>query len=478
MNKSIVYLFIFIIFYNISVVSAQTFKQEDLDRLIKNHPLMGKYDKSTGFFKNTAYDRIDINLLKQENASLSKELKSIKTEKNKYSQNISFDDSENDDTWHKLSELDVKIEQLEKQINKNEYIITTNGLPAKLELVKIADSIIEDCILPLYNNNQVVLNKLPQLSYIETKLDYSDLRRFFYTLDEHILNNYLEYSYVIKSLFYDTENIILYQNDHCKSKKICKIDLAKILALHPKMSLFDFNRLGFYKVNSLKLSEEDFNKEINQIKNFKNIDYSDLNNINSELKKIKISLIKQKVALKQKKEESYKLMEDLHQKENKLLRQKENIEYSIINNDLTNVEETKKILEEIKNEVYSLILAHAKKENYEVVFNISLPSAKINSEYGEINQKRLSSFFYLNNFYKILNKKKVSLVQKQELTTSLIRWLELVRSPLSLKRITNENLPILLYGGENIDKVIIQELYNKYELKNEIKEKLISTFLL
>ena len=50
-----------------------------------------------------------------------------------------------------------------------------------------------------------------------------------------------------------------------KPNEVATIDLSMALCLHPKMSLFDFNRIGFYKVE-FGLTEEEFKAKVAKIK--------------------------------------------------------------------------------------------------------------------------------------------------------------------------------------------------------------------
>ena len=224
---------------------------------------MKNFDRNTGFFKNTAYDKYDVNKLKQEIASMSERLEKLKQEKEELSKDLLSKDQINEESlWKNTFETDKEITILENKIEKNYDIISLNGNPDRLELVKIVDKITEDSILPLYNKNQIVFNKLPKIATHLPDFNEKDLRRFFYSKDLGVLNKYLDNSYQISLMFENYDNIILYEDTNNKSSNVALIDLSNIIALHPKMSLFDFDRLGFYKVDNCNLSEKDFNEEI------------------------------------------------------------------------------------------------------------------------------------------------------------------------------------------------------------------------
>ena len=285
-NKTKIFIFLAIVtsFYSLSELNAQTFIQSDLDRLINNHPLMKNYDRDTGYFKDTSYDQVDVNRLKEENASLTLELEGIKAKKSSLSQNLIHSDSEDDDLWNSTSELDKKEKEIHKAIEKNDWMINSDGLPSRIELSQVIDKLTEDTLIPLYKENQIVLNKLPRFNNEAIFNNFKDLRSFYFTKEDNILKNYIAYSYIIGSMFMNTNDLILYQDENSNSTRIARIDLAKILALHPKMFLFDYNRIGFYKIKSINLSKDKFEEEIAKLKNESVFDYTELNKIKEDIK--------------------------------------------------------------------------------------------------------------------------------------------------------------------------------------------------
>ena len=49
------------------------------------------------------------------------------------------------------------------------------------------------------------------------------------------------------------------------ANEVATIDMILAISLHPKLALFDFNRIGFYKVE-LGLGDEEFEESIEKLK--------------------------------------------------------------------------------------------------------------------------------------------------------------------------------------------------------------------
>ncbi len=407
------YLVVIMFFLSQVACYSQTFVQSDLDRLISNHPLTKKFDKESGFFKDTAYDKYDIEKLAQENASLTKRLEKLNAIKDNSSKKIlDLEENNEDELFKKTSESDKEKAILEKKITKNSVILSQDGYPDILELARIVDKISEDSVLPLHKDNQIVFNKLPKLNIIVPDIDDSDLRRFFYSQNLIILNKYLKYSYQIGLMFKNSDKAVLYNSSKSNPSKLAKVDLSKILALHPKMALFDFDRLGFYNIKECNLSEEKFNQEIR------------------------------------------------------------------FNNELTNIKETKAILEEISKDVFETIKNVSISNNIDVVINNS--QIDLNYSFEEINEKssKLGDLLTPSELYNLFTRKKVNDSEEiQFLSTKIIRWLEKMKNPLVSMTFIEKNPNLLIYGGVSLDTLVLNELYTKYNMDKNIVEKINSDII-
>ena len=397
---------------------AQALVQEDLNDLINKLPLMNSYDKDNGYFKNTEYDKkVDVETIISDNYLMNQKLEEINKKIDEIDNNILLNNSNDESIWKELTKLNDRKKELINKIENNCDFILHNSEPSRLNLVSVIDKIAEDSILPIYSKDKVKFNKLPKIVSEIPMIQDKDLRRYFYSLDKSILDNYLKNAYEISLMFNKANNIVLFCDNQEKTNlnKIALLNFSKILSLHPKMSLFDFERFGFYKINKLNLSENDFNNELIKIKSKKNY---------------------------------------------------------IENNDITNLEDTREMLNNIETEILNLVSEYAKNHNYEVILNVSLPKITDNNNDKKNN---LGIFLTQSEFYYYLydNFDFSSIRLARRNSIKLFHWLSIVKNPLVIEVLYKENFPIFSNGGVKIDCAILESLYQKYKIENTIMSNLI-----
>lgn len=253
--------------------------------------------------------------------------------------------------------------------------------------------------------------------------------------------------------------------------KVATIDLSMALCLHPKMSLFDFNRIGFYKVD-FGLTEEEFQTKIAELRasapdrtlELQNIE-NELNNVYEERNKLSDFYVNMDEE-KQKKLEQ--LMTDSLAKEKELSDKILDINHQTENYDLTSPKETLAIIEDIEKDIFEAINQVAEEEKFSVVLNttIAVPYTYtknyINSEiYGQgipgINFMLFYSFLAMNNLDNPLDEVPPS--------RDLINWLELTRYPKTVNLLPMKPYPLVLAGGKSILSSVMKKVYNKYNIK-------------
>ncbi|MBQ2592157.1 MAG: OmpH family outer membrane protein [Candidatus Riflebacteria bacterium] len=255
------------------------------------------------------------------------------------------------------------------------------------------------------------------------------------------------------------------------ANEVATIDLSMALCLHPKMSLFDFNRIGFYKVE-FGLTEEEFNAKTEVLRASAPDRSDELNKIQKELDDVyneRSSFSDYYVNADEKK---LKTLEQLMQ--NSLLKEKElnekilDINHQTENFDLTSPKETLAIIEEIEKDIFEAINQVAEEENYSVVLNTTIPvpytfeKNYINSEiYGQgipgINFMLFYSFLSMNNLD--------SPIDEVPPSRDLINWLELTRYPKTVNLLPMKPYPLVLSGGKSILSSVMKKVYNKYNIK-------------
>ena len=195
------------------------------------------------------------------------------------------------------------------------------------------------------------------------------------------------------------------------ANEVATIDLSMALCLHPKMSLFDFNRIGFYKVE-FGLTEEEFYAKTETLRASAPDRSDELNKIQKELDDVykeRDSFSDYYVnADEEKLKKLEKLRETSFAKEKELNDKILDINHQTANFDLTSPKETLVIIEEIEKDIFEAINQVAEEEKFTLVLNstVAVPYTYnknyINSEiYGQgipgINFTLFYSFLAMNN---------------------------------------------------------------------------------
>lgn len=258
------------------------------------------------------------------------------------------------------------------------------------------------------------------------------------------------------------------------ANEVATIDLSMALCLHPKMSLFDFNRIGFYKVE-FGLSEEEFNEKTYSLRASAPDRSEELNKLQKELDDLyeernKISDLYVNID-EEKQKKIDELMSASLAKEKELNDKILDINYQTMNYDLTSPSETRAMLEEIEKDIFEAINQVVEEEKYSVVLNSTIPvpytftKNYYNSEvYGQgipgINFMLFYSFLAMNNLTSPLDEVPPS--------RDLINWLELTRYPGTVNLLPMKPYPLVLSGGKSILSSVVKKIYNKYKIKPAI----------
>lgn len=255
---------------------------------------------------------------------------------------------------------------------------------------------------------------------------------------------------------------------------VATIDLSMALCLHPKMSLFDFNRIGFYKVE-FGLTKEEFNAKVLELRNSAPDSSEEIKLIEKERQEVYKKLNELSAYYINPTEEKLKKADELRisllAKEKELDDKILDINYQSMNYDLTSPKETREIVEQIEKEIFEAINQVVEEEKYSVVLNTTIPVAYtykknyINSEiYGQgipgINFMLFYSFLAMNNLDNPLDDVPPS--------RDVINWLELTRYPGTINLLPMKPYPLVLSGGKSILSKVVKKIYNKYKVKSAV----------
>ncbi|GAB4279250.1 MAG: hypothetical protein Kow0029_23080 [Candidatus Rifleibacteriota bacterium] len=268
--------------------------------------------------------------------------------------------------------------------------------------------------------------------------------------------------------------------------RIGKVNLALAVSLHPQMSLFDFDRMGFFKIPP-GLSKEQFDVQLKALKD---------RPLPPELEKRQQRCNQEIARLDRRKRElmqslagaqesaGRKITEELDvisAQDEKLRGEISDIEYQKLCPDLTSPEETRKILEKIETEVMKIIEKIAVDENYDLVLNTSV-TAPINYpvkyKSGEMYGLGVPGIDY-SLFYSFLANKD-HILPNDDIPESrkLINWLELTNSPAALNMLPIKPYPLVIHGGEDLTAKVVREIYKKYQIDEKILKAVLSVLKL
>ena len=252
---------------------------------------------------------------------------------------------------------------------------------------------------------------------------------------------------------------------------VATIDLSLALCLHPKMSLFDFERIGFYKVE-LGLTEEEFEARIEELRTSAPDRTEELNVLEKELD----ALYEERETFseyyvnsteeKLKKLEQLRLASKTREKElnDKILE----IKHQSENFDLTTPKETLVIIEQIEKEIFEAIKQVAEEEKFSLVLNNTVPYPGIfkkNYVCGEIYGQGIPGINFML-FYSFLAMNKLDTpFDEYPPSRDLINWLELTRFPKAVNLLPMKPYPLVLSGGKSILSSVVKKIYNKYNIK-------------
>lgn len=261
------------------------------------------------------------------------------------------------------------------------------------------------------------------------------------------------------------------------SEKVAVADLSMLVSLHPQMALFDFERLGFYRL-PLGLSEEEWKKRLvaakrispkryKQLKEAKATAEKKLQDINEKIRKIVNFPLGNGIEFQTKTEKLKKLANQ----ENQIRTTVKECDYQIACPELTSLKETRKILNNIEKEVIQTVKSVCKKKGYSLVLNASIPvpyGFPVKYETSEMFGVGLPGIDTHLLYSFISNVDHVLPSDKTPASIKMIHWLELTNYPECQNYLPIRPYPLVLSGGTHVEKEVIREIYNKYHIDKKV----------
>ncbi|OQA06689.1 MAG: hypothetical protein BWY66_01742 [bacterium ADurb.Bin374] len=257
--------------------------------------------------------------------------------------------------------------------------------------------------------------------------------------------------------------------------KTAKINLGIAASLHPRMSLFDFQNLGFFKV-PLGLSSEAFSEAVARSavaasSQELNKRLEELDGELSEVTRKKQALFQSSANAEPGNEAARTQLAALDEQARRLRIERSETEFAIEHPELTTPSETRKILQEIDRELMDVVRGIATKNGYDVVLNSTFPvpfgyplTYRTGKEFGRgVSGLEQQVFYALTANHEDTNQ-----TQTKEDRFSI--WLQLTGHPETQRFLPLQPWPLVVHGGESITADVVRTLYTRYRISPDIIE--------
>ena len=256
---------------------------------------------------------------------------------------------------------------------------------------------------------------------------------------------------------------------------IAKVNLGLAISLHPEMSLFDFDRMGFFKVKP-GLSNKEFQARVQDLKQAADTSKVEakIKNLQNQLMEIdeqKARILNNPISDANNETEQIKEIRKLNDKTENILKKIDDLNYQISCSDLTSPTETRKRLNKIEKETLATLRQIAKEKKYQIVLNnsITVPfNYPLKYESGEQYGLGVPGIDY-SLFYSFLaNREHLLPSDETPESRKIINWLELAQSPRALEMLPLKPYPLVLSGGVDLTSELVTRIYQKYKIDEKV----------
>ena len=283
----------------------------------------------------------------------------------------------------------------------------------------------------------------------------------------------------------------LSQQVNLSSQQPGVVDLTLVTALHPLMSLYDFNRMSFVNVE-FGLDAKSLHEERQKLLEQGKVNQDDLekelaviNNEYSALKQKQFMLMNdlQKAADARQKEELRKTTEETNRLISELWQKRNLINFRLANPDLMLPEQTATMLNRIEREIQETVDKVAEEGGFNLILNAAIPNnGKRNMQRSfEILTDKNLSHAETDLYYAFLANTRESAQQKkdrehaagmQKEANGAATWLEQSRQPAVQEQLPINPHPLVLRGGIDITTEVVKRLLKRYKCDDEVIERL------
>lgn len=257
---------------------------------------------------------------------------------------------------------------------------------------------------------------------------------------------------------------------------VATIDLSMAVSLHPRMSLFDFDRMGFFRVEP-GLSREAFEEAVARLKNstVAATALEELQQLQQQLteldrrKSVQVALFGSTIPAER--EAAQKELEIIATEEDRLRGLIADSEHAVACPDLTDPATTRRYLAEIEAEILAAVRKAAAESSFNVVLNTTVPvpyGYPVRYHAGEMFGQGIPGINF-SLFYAFLAKEHLAHPSDSAPPSrELINWLELARFPDAINLLPIRPYPLVLSGGECILARVMKIVYENHKVDPEV----------
>ncbi len=257
---------------------------------------------------------------------------------------------------------------------------------------------------------------------------------------------------------------------------VATIDLSMAVSLHPRMSLFDFDRMGFFRVEP-GLPREAFEEAVAKLKNSAAAATAleELQQLQQQLteldrrKSVQVALFGSTIPVER--EAAQKELEAIAAEEDRLRGLIADNEHAAACPDLTDPATTRSYLAEIEAEILAAVRKVAAEGSFNVVLNTTVPvpyGYPVRYHAGEMFGQGIPGINF-SLFYAFLAKEHLAHPSDAAPPSrELINWLELTRFPDAVNLLPIKPYPLVLSGGECILARVMKIVYENHKVDPEV----------
>lgn len=193
---------------------AQEYHRIDLERLLREHPLMKRFDPETARFIKTPDDRKDVSQIHAELADLEKRLTQAEAEKSAIVKGdlLSQTDPRKLETiWERIRKMDSKIAAMQNEFERLSKLLASGGIPPLKTLMDDVGTLISDVLSRIpHGHTAILLNLFPRFPVPCPAFPEAGLNDFLRKNDVHLLRRYASFSCYTGLLFPSCSEPILF----------------------------------------------------------------------------------------------------------------------------------------------------------------------------------------------------------------------------------------------------------------------------